>query len=124
MATAPALGFDVTVLLGAFFLCFHVARDTGKLSEVAINNLLRLSPANGAEALGETERGDAVRDAKINHLRCAALVAGHFPGHDVKDLRGGSGMDVLAFLERGQQTDVARQGRKDAQLNLRIVGCE
>ena len=85
---------------------------------------MRLSPANGAKTLSETECRDAVGDAKINHLRCAALLAGHFPGRDVKDLCGGSGVDVLAFLERVQQTDVARQGRKDAQFDLRIVGCE
>ena len=49
---------------------------------------------------------NTVGNAKVNHLRRAALFAGHFLGQNVKDLCGGSGMDVLAFLERGRQTDV------------------
>ena len=48
VATAASDGFDVAILFGTFLHTTHVARNTWKLSKVAVDDFLSLGARNGA----------------------------------------------------------------------------
>src|SRR5690625_7652319 len=62
------------------------------------------------------------RDAVVDLLRLAALLAVHRLHRDPKDARCRRGMDVLPRLERLAQRLILTHRRKNAELNLDVVG--
>ena len=92
----------------------HVAGDARELGKVIVDDLLRFGARDSAEALRETEGGDAIRDAEVHHLGGAALLAGDCVECDVEDFRGGGGVNVAPFAEGGEQAFVFGQCGEDA----------
>jgi hypothetical protein len=72
----------------------------------------------------EPEGRDAVDDPEVDHLRYRSLVLGQRDGILLEHLGGGRCVDVLSALERLAELRLARDVRKDAQLDLRVVGGE
>ena len=101
----------------------HVGLDAGILREVAVDEAFRIGARN-AEPLRQSEGGDAVADAVVDHLGLVALFLGHVGGGETEDLRRGGTMDVFAAGERVEQAGIARQCRENAQFDLRIIGGE
>ena len=80
------------------------------------------SLARDLEVLREAERGDAVDDPEVDHLRDVALVLRQRRLVLAEHLRRGRGVDVVAARERLPQLRLAGDVREDAQLDLRVVG--
>src|SRR5215208_4938044 len=75
-----------------------------------------------AQPHSEPETRDAVQNAEVDHLRPAPELWRHALGPDVEDLRGGSGMDVLAPHKGLDQGRLAGHVREYPELYLRVVG--
>ena len=63
-----------------------------------------------------------VGDAEVDHLRHCALVVVHLLLWLAEHARGGGTMNIFSSCKRLNQVWVARHMRKDAQLNLAVVG--
>ena len=72
VAAAAGDGLDVAALAGLRDGVGHVLFDAGILREVAVDEIFRVG-ARDAEPLRQSERGDAVADAVVDHLRLVAL---------------------------------------------------
>ena len=94
------------------------------MGEVVVDDGLGFGPGDVAEALGESEGGDAVGDAEVDHFGGAALIAVDLFGGDVEEARGGSSVNVLPGTEGFEEAGVLTEGGEDAQLNLGVVGGE
>ncbi len=122
-ATTSKEGLGITVFARGLDGGVHKGFDGGVLCEVGINEVLRFF-AWDAEARGESEGGDAVDDAEVDHLAVGALAGGDLFLGDVVNDTGGLGVDVLAILEGLNHAFVAAHGCHDAELDLGVVGGE
>ena len=73
------------------------------------------------ERLGQTPGRLAVDDAEVDRLGAGALCRCHLGRRHAEDLRGRLAMEVLPAQERLDEALVARQVRKQPQLDLRVV---
>ena len=94
------------------------------MGEVVIDDFLSFGAGDVAEALGEAEGRDTVRDAEVDHFSGAALIAVDLLGGDVEEACGGGGMDVLPGAEGFEESGILTEGGEDAELDLRVVGGE
>ena len=76
------------------------------------------------EALRQPERGDAVADAVVHHLRLVALRLGDLGDGQAEDLAAVRGWMSSPLGERLEQAGILRERGEDAQLDLRVVGGE
>ena len=121
MAASSGDGFHVAFFFGAGDHAVHEGFYGGVLREVVFDNLGGLF-ARDAQALRETEGGDAVDDAEVDHFGFAAHVGGDVGECHAEDFGGGGGVDIFAIDEGLFHSFVAAEVRHNAQLNLRVVG--
>ena len=94
------------------------------MGEVVVDDFLSFGAGDVAEALGEAEGRDTVRDAEVDHFSGAALIAVDLLGGDIEEACGGGGMDVLPGAEGFEESGILTEGGEDAELDLGVVGGE
>ena len=97
----------------------NIGADAGEAVEIAVDHVLRLVRI-GAEPPGEPPAADAVEDREIDRLGPRTRVAVDRAEH----LARGAVVNVLACRERLLQRGDVGHVRREAELDLRIVGGE
>ena len=121
VALAAEHGFGVALRARLGHGGIQVLAHAGVHVEVAVDHVLRLAERD-AQALRKAERLLAVHDAEVHGLRAAAHLGRDVANGHAEHARGRGGMEVRATGERLDEAVVARQVRKQAQLDLRVVG--
>ena len=121
--TTPEDRLHIAVLMRERHLTIEVLLDIRIRREVALDVLLRLTPAD-AEAFTETEGRDTVDDTEVDRLRVPTKLRRHLLERYMEDLRGRHGMNIARILIRCDQLRITRERCKDTELDLRIVGVD
>jgi len=123
ITAASGDGFDVAAFTGAGDGVGHVVFDAGVLGEVAVDERLGVGTRD-AKPLGESEGGDAVADAVVDHFSLVALGFGDLSKRQSEDFGSGGAVDVFAAGERFEESGVLSECGKNAEFDLRVVGGE